>query len=296
MGILDDIGDTIESIVEAPGDLVEAAASFFDGPGGVAGIFVSGATFLVGGPQALVPAVIAGIGATEGANALIKTRKLSPEERMLAEFVFGDTLPPYDRIILTNFIGLGNRAFVMPNTAGEYLVNLGGDYDDPIRSSHDPEYGQLLIHELTHVWQIHHNSFVPGLICEGILNQSRYIILDKDVYNPGAGKKDWSTFNLEQQAKIVDLWYGGYLPVGKQKVTRFVGGPCSTSHPFYHYVVQVNGDVPPPAVGTLSVRAVAKRKFGAEGEFSIHARFPRYTSGVRSLRRSLIGLRGRLGP
>jgi hypothetical protein len=280
---IDDIGEFIEDVANVPGDLVEAAASLFDGPGGVAGIFVSGATLFVGGPAALVPAVIAGVAVTEGVNALIKTRQLSLEERTLAEMVFGNNLPPHDKIILTNLGHPQGRAFVVPNAADECLVNLGDAYNDPIRHTPDayPEHGQLLIHELTHIWQIHHSSFTPGLICEGIINQIRNEF-EEGIYNPGDGERAWSEYNLEQQATIVDRWYRGW---GTE--------PCSTRSRVYHHILgTINGGAPPPVVQTLRVRTMARRKFGTEGSFSVQARFPRYTVGPRSLRKSLIGLRG----
>jgi len=283
MGFIDDIGEFIEDVTDVPGDLVEAAASLFDGPGGVAGIFVSGATLFVGGPIALVPAVIAGVAVTEGINALIKTRQLSLEERTLAEMVFGDSLPPYDKIILTNLAHPQGRAFVVPNAAGEALVNLGDAYDNPIRYTKASyrEYGQLLIHELTHVWQIHHSSFVPSLICEGIVTQVQNE-LEEGVYSPGDGEKDWSEYNPEQQATIVDRWYRGW---GTE--------PCSVKSNLYRHILEtINHGAPPLAVQALSVRTVARHKFGTEGSFSVQDRFPRYTTGSRSLRKSLIGLRG----
>lgn len=280
---IDDIGEFIEDVADVPGDVVEAAASLFDGPGGVVGIFVSGATLFVGGPAALVPAVIAGVAVTEGVNALIKTRQLSPEERTVAEMVFGNNLPSYDKIILTNLAHPQGRAFVVPNLVGEALVNLGDGYNDPIRytKASYPEYGQLLIHELTHVWQIHHSNFVPSLICEGIVTQVQNE-LEEGVYNPGDGEKDWSEYNLEQQATIVDRWYRGW---GTE--------PCSVKSGLYRHILgEINGGALPPAVQALGVRTVARRKFGTEGGFSVQARFPRYTTGPRSLRKSLIGLRG----
>jgi hypothetical protein len=288
MGLFDDIGEIIEDVADIPGDIVEAAASLFDGPGGVVGIFVSGTSFLVGGPAALVPAIITGVIVTEAINAVIKTRLLSPEERALAEMVFGNHLPPYDKIILTNLGHPQGRAFVVPNAAGESLVNLGDAYYDPIRhtSAAYPEHGQLLIHELTHTWQIHHSSFLPGLICEGIINQVRNEFED-GIYNPGNGQKAWSEYNAEQQAAIVDHWYCGW------------GSPCSRESHLYHHIKNtVNQGVDPPSVQPLSVRTVALKKFVARGSFSVRNQFPRHAPhdrhqlDNRSLRKVLIGLYG----
>jgi hypothetical protein len=284
VGLIDDIGEFIEDAADVPSDLVEAAASLFDGPGGVAGIFVSGATLFVGGPTALVPAIIAGVAVTEGVNALIKTRLLSPEERVLAEMVFGNSLPPFEKIILTNLGHPQGRAFVVPNAAGEALINLGDAYNDPIRYTKSyPEYGQLLIHELTHVWQIHHSGFLPGLICENIVTQVQNE-WEEGLYEPGDGEKDWSNYNPEQQATIVARWYRGW---GAE--------PCSVKSGLYRHVLEkINGSALPPAVQSLSVRTIFKRKFGEEGNVSVQNRYPRFIPGSRSLRKSLIGLRGEI--
>jgi hypothetical protein len=277
----DDIAGFFEDVSSVAGDVVEAGASLFDGPGGIAGIFVSGTMLFVGGPTALVPAIIAGVGATESLNALIKTRGLSPEERTIAELVFGDSLP-YDKIILTNLWHPQGRAFTIPNAAGESLINLGDHYNDPIRDAKGgsyPEYGQLLIHELTHSWQIHHESFMPGLICEGISNQIRNELMS-GIYDPGRSDdgRSWSDFNAEQQGTIIDTWYSH---------------GCSASDNWYRYVLTVSGGTPPVA-RAISVRNIAKRKFGVEDGFSIKSRFPRYPDSpkTRSLRKSLIGLKG----
>jgi len=37
-----------------------------------------------------------------------------------------------------------------------------------------PVNGERLIHEFTHAWQIQHNSFVPGFVCSGIVNQGAF--------------------------------------------------------------------------------------------------------------------------
>ena len=68
---------------------------------------------------------------------------------------------------------------------------------------------KLLIHELTHAWQIAHTSFLPGLVCEGLVNQANNTV-GQSVYVYGRPGPNWSTgFNLEQQAAIVDQWFGG---------------------------------------------------------------------------------------
>ena len=191
MGIWDDIVGIGETIVDAGGDVVDAltdaAGSLFEGPGGLVGVMTAGTALLVAGPGMVVPALIGG---TAAGNALIRHRHMRPDERAFAEQVFGASLPPNDRIVLTNLTGLKGAKFVCPNIAGDILVNLGPAYDNPTGYADDkyPSPGKVLIHELTHVWQIHHARFVPGLVCEGIGNQ-----IGGAPYRPGQAGRPWST-------------------------------------------------------------------------------------------------------
>jgi hypothetical protein len=74
--------------------------------------------------------------------------------------------------------------------------------------------GQLLIHELTHAWQIQHNplgrGYVPGWLCEGIREQ---VFIGDDAYLYGPPNQPWGSFHIEAQASIVDEWFAG---TGKQ--------------------------------------------------------------------------------
>jgi hypothetical protein len=159
----------------------------------------------------LVMATVAGVAIGLVTNALIKQRPISQAEYNLANnSVFQGTLPPPGQIILTNLSGLGGRAFTMPGVDGNIYVNLGDAYGDPINytpGSYSAK-GQLLVHELTHAWQIHHASFLPGFVCQGVVNQANFII-GQNVYEYGPPGAPWSAFNLEQQGAIVDQWFGG---------------------------------------------------------------------------------------
>jgi hypothetical protein len=220
---LEDVGEdvvgTVTGVVEG---LVNAGASLFDGPGGLVGVLVSAGQLYVQGPGALIPALAVGAGVSAGVNALIKQRPLSFEESVFAQRVFADTLPARERIILTNLADLGGRYFTWPNVAGQFLVNIGDAFDNPMAftNGHYVAPGQVLIHELTHAWQIHHSSFVAGLICESIADKARDQ-LGENVYDYEDGGKQWSEYNLEQQAAIVDHWYQEGL---------------SDVHPFYRYI------------------------------------------------------------
>jgi hypothetical protein len=91
-----------------------------------------------------------------------------------------------------------------------------------------PAKGELMIHELTHAWQIAHNTFVPGFVCSGIVNQANYVMGD-DVYAYGAAGPPWSSFNLEQQGQIVNQWFGGD---GNSSAWRAM----DQENPYYPYI------------------------------------------------------------
>ncbi len=182
---------------------------------GTVGLFVIGGILWVGGPGALLTAIVAGTAVGAATASLVKQRRLSDEEYDFVDRVFKGTLPR-DRILLTNLTGIGERPFTTPGPGNAILVNLGVGYDDPIRytgygaeAAGDQAPGQLLIHELTHAWQIAQNRFIPGLMCRGILNQVGTLGGNMDTYKYGPANKAWSEFNLEQQGSIVDQWFGG---------------------------------------------------------------------------------------
>jgi hypothetical protein len=198
-------GPAVAVVVVVGSELGDLTGIRFADVSGLAGLAAAGATILVLGPNAIVPALAAGI-----AGAItVKHRKMSIEEKELAALVFGDTLPT-DRVVFTNLFGLGGRKFTMPSVDSSILVNLGDAYDNPSRHSNEsyPTAGQLMIHELTHAWQIVHTGFMPGLICEGISNQVRNEF--SSVYNYRSTGKPWSKYNLEQQGSIVDSWFRDY--------------------------------------------------------------------------------------
>jgi len=135
------------------------------------------------------------------------------DETGFARAVFGDSLD-FNRIRVTNLSGLSTRAFTTPTIDGTILLNIGNAYDSPTTALDPPHgyaaEGQILIHELTHAWQIQHASladgYIPGLLCQGIYNQA---VTGRAAYQYGPPGPAWSTFNLEAQAAIVDQWFAG---------------------------------------------------------------------------------------
>lgn len=209
------------------------------GTAGLAGVAVAGGVLIVFGPSAIIPAIVAGAAVGVAVELSLKHRKLTdrPEEVAFANRVFQGTLP-VDRIVLTNMYGFGRRPFTIPSVGDTILVNLGAGFDDPIHyaGKGDPDKppsqapGQLFIHELVHAWQIDTSFFLPGLMCGAILNQSTTVGGDMGVYAYGHAGRDFGSFNLEQQASIVDDWFGATGPMQ-------AGNPReSPESPYFRYI------------------------------------------------------------
>lgn len=219
------------------------------GAGGFPSIVVtSGWSFLMG-PGFAIPVFI---GANLAHAAIYDGRRMTDEEYAFARTVFGDSLPPPERIILSNMSGLGGRAFVAPNGDGSFLVNMGEDpmahpggpreYFQPPRSDgRDPPYperGQLLIHELVHVWQLTHTNFAPVLICSAITNQ---ITKDNQTYKrPADSSKPWNDLNPESQGSIVDKWFAEYSKdwANIEDLDEKLRSTDATTDRYYHYIAK----------------------------------------------------------
>jgi hypothetical protein len=179
---------------------------------GLVGVVVAGAAGFVFGPIALFPAFVVGAAVTA---ATVKQRHMSDEEKAFADQVFKGKLPS-DRVLLTNLVGFGERPFTAPGPGGAILVNLGKGFDDPVRYTgkggdrlgvNAP--GQLLIHELTHAWQIGNESFTPEYYCRAVSTALGTVGGDMSAYGYGTAGGSWSSFGTEQQGSIVDEWFAG---------------------------------------------------------------------------------------
>ena len=190
--------------------LTAEAGKLFDelGVGSTFGVIAGVVVFAAGGALLLATAAGAAVGAVT--NALVEQRRLTAEEAAFADDkVFKGRLPA-DRITLTNLSGIGGRAFVAPGGDGRIYVNLGDAFHAPktYKNGSHPVEGQLFIHELTHAWQIAHGSFLPGLVCQGFVNQALHTV-GVGVYDVPPPGPPWSSMNLEAQASVVDQWFAG---------------------------------------------------------------------------------------
>jgi len=158
---------------------------------------------LIAGPFGLVPALIAG--AVTVAIADIEHRTLHDFEKDWARAIFGDKIR-YDDIVVTNMVGADNRKFTIPTVGNKILMGLGPAWNNPTTWG-DPtlveyqEPGSVFAHELTHAWQICNISLVR-VICN---TSGDYDYATGDANWAARG---WRSFNNEQQAHIIDDWYG----------------------------------------------------------------------------------------
>jgi hypothetical protein len=152
-------------------------------------------------------------------------RPLHEHEYAFVKRVFGESLPARTDIRISDAIGGGNRPFTYPRFDGKMVISVGKDsYADPLRhgvAEGKKVYGELLVHEMTHVWQYHNNAASISYVADAIWARIR------DDYQPGQVlDESWDWFGLEEQGSIVDEWFkahydGGPLgPDGKPTTGR----------------------------------------------------------------------------
>jgi hypothetical protein len=170
---------------------------------------------------------------------------MKPEEIAFADRVFMGKVD-YSRVILTNLTHDGGRKYTIPSIDDSILVNLGDALDTPMSHAQPgtdyPEPGSVFIHELTHAWQITNRSLL-GVLC-GMSSNYDYFTGSRTSDKSWPGRA-WSTFNNEQQAHIVDDWYGAHvvkdamgnyvLDAGGVPITD-VNGPDALNDPAYHFI------------------------------------------------------------
>jgi hypothetical protein len=219
-------------VIAASAELADSLDASFVGPGGLVGVAVAGGVVWVFGPSAIIAAVVAGVAAGAVTDAMIKHRQLTNEEYQFASTVFGNTLPPRERIYVTNLSHDGGRKYTWPNLDGSIVLNLNDAFDHPMdyASSGYPTKGQVFIHELTHAWQIQTKSFIPGVLCKAVLETGSY--------DYGPADQAWSEFGLEQQAAIVDHWFGKYAGMWNttEEVIANLATQAAIHDPYFGYI------------------------------------------------------------
>lgn len=186
----------------------------------VAGIVVAEGIILIFGTYVIVAAVVVGAAAGIALELVIKNRLLREEEKEFARLIFGNVLDQKfreEKVWITNLSHDGGRKYTFPSIDGSILLNMNDAYDDPIHyvdpkvGSDYSQPGSVFVHELAHACQIAANKFVPGMICTG---SGTYTYHAGSAESDRKTDKSWTTrswtdqFTREQQAHLIDDWYG----------------------------------------------------------------------------------------
>ncbi|MEW6129651.1 MAG: hypothetical protein AB1757_21605 [Acidobacteriota bacterium] len=159
-------------------------------------------------------------------KAVSAVRHLGQKEKALAITVFKNTIP-YDKVLISDGLGMSDRPFTMPtsmpatiffnvsSSLGKYVIHSGDGYTG---MSYRQEDKELLIHELTHVWQGEHSKrswdYVFSSMWSQALTPNAYAY-DKTEY------KFWDDYNPEQQASIVEDWFADGMKEKEEEDIRF---------------------------------------------------------------------------
>jgi hypothetical protein len=177
---------------------------------------------------------IAQLGSTE--------RELSQGEYDFADEVFRGTLPPRDKIRLTDTIGAGDNAFTFPRYDGKITLNMGPTaFADPRAykgQKRNPDgsqgsYGRTFIHEMTHACQIEHGTDLDYL-ARGLAAKGCDALGDAYLYGPAG--PDWlDAYGLEQQAQIVGDWFSA-IHKDDNTTQNQTSIPQDVNSPYFHYI------------------------------------------------------------
>jgi hypothetical protein len=139
-------------------------------------------------------------------------RPLNDREQAIVRSVFGPTLPRWETIGIGDGLGFDGRPWTSTGPAPTTLmpelhfqINLGeaasADLTSKVHANCfvpgvDGTLADLLVHEMTHVWQYHNTG-------------SRYRIWASSLagsYTVKVGSK-WNDYDVEQQATLVEKWF-----------------------------------------------------------------------------------------
>lgn len=129
-------------------------------------------------------------------------RSLKPKEKDILRSVYGNTLN-FKTVTITDGQGLGGLSWVTQTPTG-YLVNLEKYYSIKATTG---EQKWLLIHEMAHVWQGQHGI---NFTLNSAVHQAWARLQSGDrngAYDYQPVGQQWSKYNSEQQAFIVQTWF-----------------------------------------------------------------------------------------
>ena len=192
----------------------------------------SGILWMAGPENTLIAIAAEGI-----VSAGSGTREITQSEYDWAnQQVFLGALPPRDRLVLTDTIGAGNRAFTFPRADGKITLNMGPTaFGDPRRYMSESVYGRTFIHELVHSCQIHHAPMEVSLLADALGSKLCEVAGD-DPYLYGPAPLAYTELNLEQQAQIVSDWFAG--KPRRNTGTNHTGVPMDINSPYFEYIVE----------------------------------------------------------
>lgn len=149
-----------------------------------------------------------------------QTRSLTDEEITFARTVFEDSIE-YNKVFLADDLGLGGRPWTFQGLISGNLLIHGGPKMFINAASTDnlgdgfPAVRAIFIHEMTHVWQGRNWHRPYGFMANAVFCMFTEDPL-MDPKNPGLGAyfyqdklgKDWREFHAEEQAELVEDWFG----------------------------------------------------------------------------------------
>jgi hypothetical protein len=145
-------------------------------------------------------------------------RLLTAQERQLLDKVFKlRTLPALDSVAICDGLGKDGAPWtdMTPETVpglsnqSNFQINMGDAYKEDLTSNlpagcflvdMDGTLSDLLVHEMTHVWQYHNTRTRMGVWASHLYGE-----ISGD-YEYTAGDP-WDSYSVEQQAKIVEQWH-----------------------------------------------------------------------------------------
>jgi hypothetical protein len=102
-----------------------------------------------------------------------------------------------------------NLGYIM-NVGPDAYPDLSIDFPDPQPPKTIDEYRTLLVHETTHVWQGRNSAFALSYVFGSAYSQCVAALSGATTSGAYAATpgQPWGSYNPEQQAQIVEDWYG----------------------------------------------------------------------------------------